>query len=168
MILQKRPPYANTTADAEKTRGQIDKLLRAYGIDQFQWTQDKDIITLTMKIETEIGGVKKVLGIKVSPPTFAREHRTYNPRSGKNERIYAPNWAQSYRLLYHWLKVKIEAVAYGLTTVEQEFLSQVMVAPPGGGTKTIGEVLTDPERFSKLALEEKSDVVQVEKQDWPQ
>ena len=155
MIISKRPPYANTTADAEKTRGQIDKLLRAYGIDQFQWTQDRDIVTLTMKVETEIGGVKKVLGLKISPPTFASVHKTYNPRTGKNDKVYAPNWAQSYRLLYHWLKAKIESIAYGMFTTEQEFLSQIMVALPTGEQKTVGEILTDPARLAKFALEEK-------------
>ena len=155
MIISKRPPYANTTADAEKTRGQIDKLLRAYGIDQFQWTQDRDIVTLTMKVETEIGGVKKVLGLKVSPPTFAKRHMNWNANEGRHDKIYSPNWAQSYRLLYHWLKTKLEAVAYGLTSVEQEFLSQIMVALPTGEQKTVGEILTDPARLAKFALEEK-------------
>lgn len=99
MIISKKPPYANTTADPDRTRAQIDKLLKAYGITKYAWSQDRDIVTLMFEVEAEMGGVKKVLGIKISPPTFAAEHRTWNPNLGRNEKVYAPNWAQSYRLL---------------------------------------------------------------------
>ena len=84
-------------------------------------------------VEAEIKGVKKQIGVTVTPPVFAAKRRTWNPKMGRYEAVYSPNWAQSFRLLYWWLKAKIEAVAYGLTTVEQEFLSQVVVALPDGG-----------------------------------
>ena len=113
-----------------------------------------------MKVETEIGGVRKVLGIKVSPPTFAKTHLSWNAQRGAHDKIYSPNWAQSYRLLYHWLKAKLEAIAYGLTDAQQEFLSQVVVALPSGEQKTVGEILLDPARLSKFALEEKPSSVQ--------
>jgi hypothetical protein len=156
MIISKRPPYSNTKADADRSRIQIDKLLRGYGIDQFVWSQDRDIITLMFKVEADINGVRKVFTFKVSPPTFARQHLNWNPSKGAHDKVYSPNWAQSYRLLYYWLKAKLEAVAYGLTSVEQEFLSQVLVSLPTGEAKTIGELVSNPEIFNKLALEDKT------------
>jgi hypothetical protein len=39
------------------------------------------------------------------------------------------------------LKSKLEAVSYGLTTVEKEFLSEVIVKLPQGGDTTIGEAI---------------------------
>jgi hypothetical protein len=158
MIISKKPPYENTTVDPDKTKADIDRLLRGYGVSAIQWTTDyqNNQVKLAFKVEAEISGVKKIIGLQLEPPTFAKKRRSYNPRTGKNEEVYAPNWAQSMRLLYYWLKAKLEAVAYGFTSVEKEFLSQVIVSLPNGQTRTVGELITDPERLSKLALEEKA------------
>ena len=157
MILSKKPPYAATEADPDKSRMQIDKLLRDYGVSGVQWTTDYDHnrVGLAFMVEAEIKGVKKQIGIKIEPPIFVAQRRTWNPRLGRYERVYAPNWAQSFRLLYWWLKAKLEAVAYGLTSVEQEFLSQVMVKLPSGEMTTMGASLTDPIFTGSLALEDK-------------
>ena len=106
-------------------------------------------------VETEIKGVKKQIGIKIEPPIFIAQRRTWNPRMGKYERVYAPNWAQSFRLLFWWLKAKLEAVAYGLTSVEQEFLSQVVLKLPNGQQVTVGAALAEPILAGSLALEDK-------------
>jgi hypothetical protein len=157
MILSKKPPYAATEADPDKSRMQIDKLLRDYGVSGVQWTTDYDHnrVGLAFMVEAEIKGVKKQIGIKIEPPVFVAQRRTWNPRMGKYERVFAPNWAQSFRLLYWWLKAKLEAVAYGLTSVEQEFLSQVMVKLPTGEMTTMGAALTEPIFTGSLALEDR-------------
>ena len=159
MIISKKPPYSATTADPERTEMQINKLLRDYGISKYQWAKDfeRNQVYLNLIVEAEINGVKKEIGIKIEPPTFAAKRRTWNPRTGRNEVVFAPNWAQSYRLLYHWLKAKIEAIAYGLTTVEKEFLSQVVVQLPSGQSRTVSELLADPGRLGKFALEQKDE-----------
>ena len=161
MILAKKAPYANTTADPEKTESQINKLLKDYGIGKYQWSKDYDhnIVFLTFEIEAEINDVKKKFLVKVTPPAFLKQRMTWNPSLGHHDKVYAPNWAQSYRLLYYWLKVKLESIAYGLVSAEQEFLSQVVVPLKDGRTTTIGELVTDPEVFAKFALEEKPNVV---------
>lgn len=143
MIISKRPPYDKTTADPDRTEMQINKLLSQYGINKYAWVKDLKAsqVALTFEVEAEIQGIKKLLEIRVIPPTFATSRRTWNPEKGTYEKLWLPNWAQSYRLLYHWLKAKIEAIAYGLTTVEKEFLSQVVVNLPDGGKSTIGDVL---------------------------
>jgi len=142
MIISKRPPYSTTTADPDRTEMQINKLLSQYGINRYQWTKDlkNSQVSLTFEVEADLQGVKKVLGIKVMPPTFAMMRRTWNETTGRYEKMPLPNWAQSYRLLYHWLKAKIEAIAYGLTTVEKEFLSNVIVELPDGGKSTVGDI----------------------------
>ena len=159
MIISKKPPYSSTTVDPERTQAQINKLLRDYGISKYQWTNDFDHnkVLLSMMVEAEIQGVKKEIQITIEPPTFAAKRSTWNPRLGKNEVVYAPNWAQSYRLLFYWLKAKIEAVAYGLTTIEKEFLSQVMMTLPTGEQKTVGAILEANIVSGRLALEHRND-----------
>ena len=160
-MINKKPPYAGTTADVEKSRGQIDRLLRDYGASGVQWTTDyaKNEVVLAFSFETEINGVKKLIGIKVTPPVFAEMHRSWSPKEGRNIKVYAPNWAQSFRLLYWWLKTKIEAVSYGMTSIEQEFLSQVMTKLPSGETTTIGKALAEKGTLAsgEFALEDKSE-----------
>ena len=152
MIMNRKPPYANTEADPERTKGQISKLLRDYGINKSNWTEDFELqrVMLTFETEAEIKGVKKRIVIQVEPPTFAKQRRTYDAKLGHTVKIDLPNWAQSYRMLYHWLKAKIEAIAYGLTTVEQEFLAQVVVQLPSGETTTFGKLIVDPEDTGRM------------------
>jgi hypothetical protein len=141
LITPKKPPYENTKADPDKTEMAINKLLRLYGINRYQWDKDfqNSRVALVFETEAEIQGIKKTLLIKVMPPTFAAKRRTWNETKGTYENAWLPNWAQSYRLLFHWLKAKIEAIAYGLTTVEKEFLSQIVISLPDGQASTIGE-----------------------------
>ena len=157
MIISKKPPYQGTTADAETTRMKINKLLRDYGVSGTQWTEDYKLnkVELSFMVEAEINGQKKDIGIKIIPPLFAAKRRSWNPKRGHNEIIYSPNYAASYRLLFWYLKSKLEAIAYGLTTVEQEFLSQVVVALPNGQQTTIGKALEESVSKGQLALEAK-------------
>jgi hypothetical protein len=157
MIISRKPPYASSQTDPEQTQMNINKLLRGYGVSGLQWTTlfDQNKVELSFLVEAEINGVKKEIGINVTPPVFAAPRRTWNSKSGRYEKVYAPNWAQSFRLLYWWLKAKLEAVAYGLTSVEQEFLSQVIVSLPTGQQTTIGVALTNTLQQGQLALEAK-------------
>ena len=157
MIISKKPPYATTSVDPERSQLEINKLLREYGVSGLQWSTRFDLnqVELSFMVEAEIQGVRKQIAIKVSPPIFVAKRRTWNARKGTYEIVHAPNWAQSFRMLYFWLKSKLEAVAYGLSTVEKEFLSQVIVTLPSGQSTTIGEALTETIGSGRLALETK-------------
>ncbi len=155
MIISKKPPYQSTTLDPESSQMKISKLLRDYGVSGVQWTTRFDLnqVELSFMVEADFNGVKKQIGIKVNPPIFAAKHRTWNAKLGKNEIVYAPNYAQSFRMLYWWLKAKLEAVSYGLSSVEKEFLSQVITTLPNGQQSTIGEIMSRTVESGKLALE---------------
>ena len=96
---------------------------------------------LRFAIEVEMKGVRRQLGIEISPPSFSKERRTWNQRSGQYERIIAPNWAQSYRLLYWYLKTKLESIAYGLVSAEREFFAQVITKLPSGQQGTVFDLI---------------------------
>lgn len=55
---------------------------------------------------------------------------------------------QIYRGLFHYLKNRFMAVEFGITTVEQEFLQELVLKLPNGITSTIKEILGD--RVSEL------------------
>lgn len=140
MLTPKKAPYSGTKSDPEKTIGDTNRMLRKYGINEYQWTTlwEKGEVTLRFAIETAPG---RKIGIKVMPPTFALKRKTWNAKLGRNDFITAPNWAQSLRCLHYWLKAKVEAVAYGLREVEEEFLSDIVVTLPSGEETTVGEMV---------------------------
>ena len=159
MITPKRPPYSDSKADPEKTQGQINTLLREYGVQKVQWTTEYDLgkVELSFMVDAIIHERQTTIAIKILPPVFVQTRRTWNSKKGYYEKIPLPNWAQSFRMLYWWLKAKLEAVAYGLTTVEQEFLSQVVLTDQSGMSVTVGQALTENIATGRLLLESKAE-----------
>lgn len=154
MITPKKPPYSSSKADPDRTQMEINKLLQAYGVSGIQWINDiqHNKVSLTFTVEVEWENVKRLIGIRFEPQPFAVKRRTWNPK-GYYETVWAANWGQTFRMLYWQLKAKLEAVAYGMTSVEKEFLSQVMVSLPEGGASTIGEQLQAGALSGRLQLE---------------
>lgn len=160
MITKKNPPYQDTQVDPAKTKEQITKLFREYGVSGVQWTENYETndVMLKFMVDTEVQGVHRNIGLAIKPPLLFNKHRTYNPKTGRTEVINAPNYAQSYRLLYYWLKAKLEAVSYGLSSIEKEFLSQVIVKI-GNQETTVGESLTERIIGNQLASPKNSGVI---------
>ena len=55
MIKPKKIPYTGTQKDQETSIGDINKLLRGFGIEDFQWTTlySKDDVRLKFVVETK-------------------------------------------------------------------------------------------------------------------
>ncbi len=133
-MISKRAPYQNTSVDFQKSQQQITRLLETYGCEGVQWTTvfKPPQVEVKFVLETEINGLRKKLAIKMKPPVFAKRLR-----SGK----HVANLNQSLRLLYWYLKTKLEAISFGLVSVEHEFLSDIVYRLPDGTEKTISEVM---------------------------
>ena len=122
-----------------KSRAQIDKLLRDYGCEAAQWTEDynRNFVELRFVVEVDMGGDKRKLGVKLSPPLFMEKRKTWNSRTGKHDTVQAPNFSQAYRLMYWYLKAKLAAVAYGIRPFEEEFLSEIVVHTERGEERLV-------------------------------
>jgi hypothetical protein len=138
--ISKNPPYAQTTVPMERTKADIEKLLKGYGVKGIRWTsmQGQDDV-LEFVIDAKIQGVTREIGIMVKPPHIVVKKRTL----GQYGRTLAntENINQEYRLLFHWIKSKVEASVWGLSTIENEFLSQVTISLPDGRQSSVGEVV---------------------------
>jgi hypothetical protein len=145
-VLDRNPPYLDTTVPYERTKAEIEILLKSYGIKNIRWTtlegQDD---TLEFIIEAEVQGVKKQLGVAVKPPHIVIKKKLHG------KLVDTENINQEYRLLFHWIKSKIEAVVWGLSTIEKEFLSEVSMKLPNGQQSTVGDVVVN--LMSKNTLE---------------
>jgi hypothetical protein len=137
-VLNRNPPYLDTTVPYERTKAEIEILLKSYGIKNIRWTtlegQDD---TLEFIIEAQVQGVKKQLGVAVKPPHIVVKKKLHG------KLVDTENINQEYRLLFHWIKSKIEAVVWGLSTIEKEFLSEVLMKLPNGQQSTVGEVVVN-------------------------
>jgi hypothetical protein len=128
----------DTEVPYERTKAEIEVLLKSYGVKGIRWTslEGQDDV-LEFIIEAEVRGVKKQLGIAVKPPHI------FIKKKIRGQLANTENINQEYRLLFHWIKSKIEAVVWGLSTIEKEFLSEVRLKLPGGRETTVGEVVID-------------------------
>jgi hypothetical protein len=137
-------PYSHTKLSADAHILKIDQMLREYGITKSQWTKNWDANDITLKFILEPEGGNPI-GIKLIAPLLVVKHanRIYNPRTGRSDKIgvSAPNWAISLAMFEHYLKTKLEAIAFGLKDMREEFLADILVKDSEGKERTIAEVI---------------------------
>ena len=159
MLKQTPAPYKDTGVSADKTQIDITNLLRKYGVEQINWQVDYKLerVQLDFIIEYLKADDQTVhrIAIRVKPPMFAAQRRIWDPNLGKYKKEDMANWAQSMRLLFHWIKAKLEAVSFGLNSVEKEFLSDIVTTAPDGTRVTVWDLISEQIENSHLMLEYK-------------
>ncbi|MGA7860669.1 MAG: hypothetical protein WCB19_02285 [Thermoplasmata archaeon] len=133
-------PYSNTPVSASKSQEQIDYLLQRFGATGTNWTKlfDKGRIELTFAVRGKGG---RNVAVKVVAPILVNKHRNWDPETGKSEVKETGNWAQSMRLLYYYVKAKLEAVRVGLREFEEEFLADTLVQDASGATVRVADLM---------------------------
>ena len=84
---------------------------------------------------------------------FAAKRRTWDSKSGRYRKEELANWAQSMRLLFYWIKAKLEEVSFGLNSVEKEFLSDIVTTLPDGSKMTVWDMISKQMEKNGLMLE---------------
>ena len=159
VLLKTKPPYQDTKVSADRTQGDITALLRKYGVSQIRWTTDfaMDQVQLDFIVEYEKEEQIHRIAVRVTPPMFAStlKEKTWDPVKGhwKYHITEGANWAQSMRLLYYWIKAKLEAVSFGLNSIEKEFLSDIVTTLPDGTQHTIWDMISSQVDDMKLSIE---------------
>lgn len=126
---------ADTSVSVEKSRAEIETVLRRYKADQFGYVSSARAATVMFTM-----GGRHIKFILPLPDPAAREF-THTPAEGRArtvenaERAWEQACRQRWRALALVIKAKLEAVAAGITTVEDEFLAHT-VLPDG---RTMGE-----------------------------
>ena len=124
-----------TSVSVAKTKADIEEMVQRYGADQFVSGYKAD----TAVIGFSMAG-RQIKFILPLPDKQAREY-WYTPGRGqrRTEEAAYTAWEQAcrsrWRALYLIVKAKLEAVGAGLSTVEREFLYDI-VLPDG---RTAGE-----------------------------
>ena len=151
-----KQPYADTKVPAEKSRMEIERLLRKYNAQGVRWTRmGSDPPVLEFIFNVTVKGVQKQLGFRIVPPIINVRKR----KEGKwGDIITVRNEDAEMRLVWWFVKSRLEAVAAGMETLEEALMSKILVALPdeAGRTQitTIGEEIkkqiADPKRKGLL------------------
>lgn len=132
---------AQTTVPVERTRTEIEETLRRYNATEFHsgWNQNAAMIAFRME------GLFIRFVLPLPDRSEQRFRFKYNTRRGCDERRtdqatmreYDQEIRQRWRALLLAIKGKLEAIEIGISTVEREFLSFIVMPDD----KTLGEWL---------------------------
>jgi hypothetical protein len=123
--------YANRTeVPIEKSKSQIEALLRAHKASQFHtgWDATRDIM--------EFGWQGKQIRFVLPRVTRAQAAKARGMRGGFEKWMEAAD-RQRWRALLLVIRAKLEAVEAGIAIFEEEFLAHIVVP---GRNETIGEI----------------------------
>lgn len=142
--MTRRAYAAETTVSPERSRADIETVLRKHGCDQFGYmsdeSQDDPKVNIMFRIPSGRGYVSVRMRLPLPPlsefatretPTGRVRQLTPEQRADAHRQATRSRW----RSLYLVVKAKLEAVDAGISTVEREFLADVLL--PGG--VTVGE-----------------------------
>lgn len=131
---------AETTVSAEASRAQIERTLRRYGADAFVFAEDRGEVTIMFRIEGRM--------IRFRLPMPDPQDRAFThvnkgaigvqPRSLPSaQKAWEQACRQRWRALALIILAKLEAVAAGVVSIEDEFLAQTMTSDG----RTVAEVI---------------------------
>jgi hypothetical protein len=130
-------PYAEETSEpVERSRAEIEELLRKYGADQFAsgWSGKRAVVQFLAEGRT----IRFVLPLPNPTDTQFTQHPRYTYKYRSTEaakNAYEQQVQRRWRALALVIKAKLEAVETGIATFENEFMPHVIM--PDG--KTVAE-----------------------------
>jgi hypothetical protein len=146
---QDRALYKSTTISPERTKADIDKMLKDFGISNRAWITKDGNDLLIFEWILEIEGVQKRITFELTPPEIREMKRVWNQKTSRTEKLNVRNEAVAYRLLYNYIKNKLEAIRVGMVTVENEFMAHIKFSLKDGTSTTMGN------KFLELFVEHK-------------
>lgn len=135
-------PYRNTKVSVEKSKNEIDNVLRKYGVNKIAWDFDPehDNVELHFQFEEMLEDVTVMPVVSIRPPEIWKKVRVYSKRDSRYIKTQTVYWPQSMRCLYWYIKSHLEMTKLGYTK-SAEFLPHVALHLPDGTEKKVGEIL---------------------------
>lgn len=122
--------YEKTNIGIAKSRGDIDNVLRKWGVTGISWAEDYDtgLILLRFRWKRQDDGhlfsARFTIQVKTDKELeeLAIDKRSGRPSDKKRLRLKNARGKREHRVLFHMLKNLFEAVEEGLMVPEQAFL----------------------------------------------
>ena len=116
----------NTTVSAMRTRNQIEETLERYGADGFAYATQGNLATVIFAMENR--RIRFVLELPDPEEFRYTNHSPPRERSDRAQReAYDQACRQRWRALLLVIKAKLEAVTAGISTIETEFLANIVL-----------------------------------------
>ena len=118
----------DTSVPVSRSRGQIDDLLRQWGVDAIQWSEDYQDDRVTLRFVWQHRELRYSTRLSVQLPKRAElakeaiDGRTGQPSERKLRVLLEARGRQEHRLLLLWLKAALNAVDAGIVSAEALFL----------------------------------------------
>lgn len=124
--------YANkTTVKPEKSRGEIEAILKRYGACEFMYGWKESAGQIGFKFQTRL--IRFVVPMPdMKDDSIRLDGRGYIRSDSAQQTAYNQSERQRWRALLLVIKAKLEAVETGITTFEEEFFAHFVL--PGGKT----------------------------------
>lgn len=116
---------AKTDVPVDRSRAEIERMLIRYGATAFQYGWEGDLSAISFKLQD------RYVRILMPMPDRAESVRS---ETGKRRTLDAAERAYDQAVKVRWralvliIKAKLEAVASGITTIEREFLADVVLS----------------------------------------
>lgn len=134
-------PYAQgTSVPVSRSRAELEDVLRRYGADGFAYMEDAGFVQIGFRIEN------RAVRIALPPPceeTLPERARTRT--AAQTEAALAQEERRRWRALVLVVKAKLEAVESAISTLEREFLADLVL----DGGQTVAEAM-GPELARRL------------------
>jgi hypothetical protein len=125
----------DTEVPADRSKAEIERTLKRYGAEEFVsgWDHEKAVVMFRMQ--------DRRIRFYLPMPDKTSFRKTDSGRARTSEYAVEQAWEQAgrqrWRALALAIKAKLEAVASGITTFEEEFMAHVVM--PNG--RNLGEVI---------------------------
>ncbi len=131
----------NTTVSAIRTHNEIEEALERYGADGFAYATQGNLATVIFAMEN-----RRIRFVLALPDPEDLRHTNHSPPRERSQRAqqeaYDQACRQRWRALLLVIKAKLEAVTAGISTVETEFLANIVLPD----NTTAGEWMIPPDR----------------------
>jgi hypothetical protein len=125
---------SNTTVPVSRSRDEIERTLGRFGATSFAYFNEMPRVAIAF----EIRGVRVVMNMTLPDRSqFETDTRGKRRTESAIEKDFEQACRQRWRTLANAIKAKLAMVDDGISTIEREFLADIMT--PNG--KTVGELL---------------------------
>jgi len=129
--------YEDTSVSTDKSKAQIEKLLKKFNVKAIRFTGYPSYGIL--EFVREVADKQFVpYRLTVKPKVRDWSHNTASELDRAERQVW--------RVVYWWLKSKLEAIEFGLVEFEQDFLPYMMLTDGQGRTDTVDHIF-----FERLA-----------------
>ena len=116
----------NTTVSAMRTRNEIEETLERYGADGFAYATQGNLATVIFAMEN-----RRIRFVLELPDPGDFRHTNHSPPRERSDRAqreaHDQACRQRWRALLLVIKAKLEAVTAGISTIETEFLANIVL-----------------------------------------